>query len=267
MPSILVDHPIAISDRPLGMRLKGFRPQQVIEVCATRTDLSNRRWRSWARFIADGSGRVDFGTQAPCSGTYNGASPMGLFWSMELLPDQESKEPWRSVMDGAPVHIEARAATGSERAEIEVARNFVAPGVTLENVRHNGVVGSLFAPPGPGPHPAMIVLAGSSGGINAPLAALLASHGFAALALGYFRMDGLPSYLTNIPLEYFETAIAWLRDRPNVRGDFLGVTGASRGGELSLLLGATFPEIRAVVAYVPSGVTHNGWRGRKAASG
>jgi hypothetical protein len=32
------------------------------------------------------------------------------------------------------------------------------------------------------------------------------------------------------------------------------VLGESRGGELTLLLGATFPAIRAVVAYVPSGV-------------
>jgi pimeloyl-ACP methyl ester carboxylesterase len=36
----------------------------------------------------------------------------------------------------------------------------------------------------------------------------------------------------------------------------LAVMGVSRGGELALLLGATFPEIDAVVAYVPSGVVH-----------
>ena len=100
MASILVDYPIALSDRPSAMRLKGFRPQQAIEVCATGTDLSNRRWRSLARFIADGSGRVDLRTQAPRSGTYQGAAPIGLFWSMELLVDQEPKEPWRRVMDG-----------------------------------------------------------------------------------------------------------------------------------------------------------------------
>jgi dienelactone hydrolase len=40
----------------------------------------------------------------------------------------------------------------------------------------------------------------------------------------------------------------WLRDH------FLAVWGTSRGGELALLLGATFPEINAVVAWVPSGV-------------
>ncbi len=34
--------------------------------------------------------------------------------------------------------------------------------------------------------------------------------------------------------------------------------GTSRGGELALLLGATFPQIRAVVAYVPSNVVWEG---------
>jgi dienelactone hydrolase len=35
--------------------------------------------------------------------------------------------------------------------------------------------------------------------------------------------------------------------------------GTSRGGELALLLGATFPQIRAVVAYVPSNVVWEGF--------
>jgi len=38
----------------------------------------------------------------------------------------------------------------------------------------------------------------------------------------------------------------------------VGVLGTSRGGELALLLGATFPQIRAVVAYVPSNVLWEG---------
>jgi dienelactone hydrolase len=40
----------------------------------------------------------------------------------------------------------------------------------------------------------------------------------------------------------------------------LAVIGQSRGGELALLLGATFSEIGAVVAYVPSGVVWAGLR-------
>jgi dienelactone hydrolase len=64
--------------------------------------------------------------------------------------------------------------------------------------------------------------------------------------------------LVEIPLEYFQTAIRTLQARPDIDGQRIAYTGGSRGGELSLLLGATFPEIRAVVAYVPSGYVWDG---------
>jgi dienelactone hydrolase len=62
----------------------------------------------------------------------------------------------------------------------------------------------------------------------------------------------------DIPLEYFESALAWLAQQPDARGDAIAVMGGSKGGELSLLLGATYPQIRAVVGLVPSHVLHAG---------
>ena len=53
-------------------------------------------------------------------------------------------------------------------------------------------------------------------------------------------LAGLPPTLSNIPLEYFETAIEWLQHQPRLDGGRIAVSGTSRGGELSLLLGATF---------------------------
>ena len=83
---------------------------------------------------------------------------------------------------------------------------------------------------------------------------MLASHGYAAMALAYFAQPGLPRGLVNIPLEYFEKALAWVRAQPWCSDRLLAVWGDSRGGELALLLGATFPEISAVMAWSPSGV-------------
>jgi dienelactone hydrolase len=140
------------------------------------------------------------------------------------------------------------------RAELALERRVAGPGVTRHAIRSDGIVGTLFLPPGDGPHPAVIVLNGGGGGIDEYRGAILASHGYAALNLGYFAMEGLPRGLVNIPLEYFETAIHWMRAQPWLRDHFLAVWGESRGGELALLLGATFPEINAVVAWVPSGV-------------
>jgi dienelactone hydrolase len=84
--------------------------------------------------------------------------------------------------------------------------------------------------------------------------AMLASHGYAALNLAHFAQPGLPRGLVNIPLEYFENAIRWMRKQPWLGDRFLAAWGPSRGGELALLLGATFPDINAVSAWVPSGV-------------
>jgi dienelactone hydrolase len=78
------------------------------------------------------------------------------------------------------------------------------------------------------------------------------------LALAYFGVDGLPRALSNIPLEYFGNALRWLAAQPSVDAGRIGILGGSRGGELALLLGASYSAIRAVVAYMPSNVV---WRG------
>ncbi len=106
----------------------------------------------------------------------------------------------------------------------------------------------------------MIVVVGSGGGLSELSSALFASHGFATLALAYFGIEPLPPELVEIPLESFEAALDWLAAQPGVDGECLGVVGTSRGGELALLLGATFPRLRAVVGYVPSSVLHQGVR-------
>ena len=103
----------------------------------------------------------------------------------------------------------------------------------------------------------MITFSGSGGGLKESRAEILASHGFATLALAYFGCEGVPARLENIPLEYFERAIEWVKKRPEVDGTKVGLWGVSRGGELALLLGAMFPEkIQAIAAYVPSSVVY-----------
>ena len=87
-------------------------------------------------------------------------------------------------------------------------------------------------------------------------AAWLASHGFAALALAYFRYEDLPAKLEGIPLEYFGRALIWMAQRPEIVGDRLGVLGTSRGGELALQLASMFPQIGAVAAYVPANLRY-----------
>ena len=182
---------------------------------------------------------------------------MGLFWSMSPVDTPKVNGAVKNGVRPSIVMLTAESA-GTRLASTEVERLFAADGVERLPVREQGLTGTLFLPAGEGPFPGVFVFTGSGGGMEEGRAALLASHGFAAFALAYFHAEGLPDDLIDIPLEYFETGLNWLAGHPKVRGDGFGVTGGSRGGELVLLLGATFPTIKAVVAFVPSGVV---WRG------
>jgi dienelactone hydrolase len=71
----------------------------------------------------------------------------------------------------------------------------------------------------------VVVLGGSGGGADHDAAALYASHGFAALALAYFRAPGLPRGLVNIPLEYVGRAIDDALDTVRPPKDFVAVAG------------------------------------------
>ena len=122
------------------------------------------------------------------------------------------------------------------------------------SVRDEGLVGTLFLPSTPPPYPVVITVGGSGGGIFSAPGALLASRGIAALALAYFGMEHLPRYLQSIPLEYFGTAIRWCGQHVALRANAIAIAWSSRGGELALLLAATYPEIVAVVGWVASGI-------------
>ena len=99
---------------------------------------------------------------------------------------------------------------------------------------------------------AVLAVGGSEGGYgNAWQARLLASHGYPVLQLAYFARAGASrSELRAIPLEYLERALEWLHTRPGVKA--VVMIGTSRGGELALLVGSTYPAlVQGVAAYVP----------------
>lgn len=248
-PRLTITPATLLFDQPFHLTLSGLNPQQTVTLHAARGN-----WHSQATFTADANGIIDLVAHAPISGDYSGVDPMGLIWSMRYADPATLRfsDMWGDSLDPAPTHFRAET-DGKTIAEGQVIREFLAEGVTRTEVRDDGLRGVLFEPADNSPHPAIIMLSGSGGGLNEHRAALFAAHGYAALALAYFNYEDLPKVLIEIPLEYFETAIRWLQTRPSINPDRIAVTGNSRGGELSLLLGATFPEVKAVIAYVPSG--------------
>src|SRR5580765_1318028 len=256
-PRLLVTPTSALVDAAVDVRVTGCRPRAAVTVRARVDDPLRGRWESRAVFEADVAGAVDLASARPVAGGYATADPFGLLWSLERDPASAPLAGFAGPSGAVDVELTMEV-EGAAADRARIRRGFMGPGIAREPVRDDGLVGTFFGPADGTPRPGVLVVGGSDGGLSEGMAALLASHGFAALALAYFRAEHLPPDLTEIPLEYFETAIRWLGRQPSVAAGGLGVVGRSRGGELALLLAATFPEITAVVGYVPSGVVHAG---------
>ena len=151
---------------------------------------------------------------------------------------------------------------GHDAGSTTFERRLLAANVVRTAVREGRIRGTLFASTGATNAPGVVVLGGSDGGnLYEFVAALLAAHDIAALALAYFAYDDLPKDLVGLSIEYFAEAVQWLRKRPEVGDARVGVLGFSRGGEAALIVGASFPEVAAVVALVASGMSGGGLAG------
>jgi dienelactone hydrolase len=139
------------------------------------------------------------------------------------------------------------------------------PAIQTISIREGGLVGTFYQPRTSPPWPVVVAVGGSSPGMFGIPGPMFASEGMATLALAYFGMPGLPRTFERIPLEYFQRALDWLSRRDDVRHDAIAVAGASRGGELALLLAATYPQFRAAVSWVGSGLVYGGVVGMGAA--
>lgn len=239
-------------DEVAVIRAGGLQPNEHVSIRAELVDGADETWSAQAEFTADAGGTVDTSRQAPVTGSYKEVSAMGLVWSMK--PAAKHEPSYRPPQQLGSQVIDFRLIrNGQQVASAKMEQLGVADGVqriTVEGELH----GVLLLPNTKERHPGVLVLGGSEGGMPLRKAAWLASRGYAALALAYFRYDDLPPRLEGIPLEYFWTALAWMMKRPEISSDRLAVVGTSRGGELALQLGSMFPEIKAVVAYVPANV-------------
>ena len=98
----------------------------------------------------------------------------------------------------------------------------------------------------------VIDLFGGAGGLAEFKAALLASHGFAGLALAFFAYDDLPSSPQFIDLGYIEEAAEWLYHHPKVLPNGIGIHSFCMGSWVGLLLASYRTDlVKAMVAISP----------------
>ena len=200
---------------------------------------------STCRYPVDSNGTLDL-TTTPCDGpSYLGVDPMGIFWSMDPLPNSLTR-----LYSSGPLHysMDLFDMNNQKLFSTSTVRNIYGPEVSRHDVRSNGIVGTLFVPSGSGPFPAIIKLDGAAR-IKEDVAASLASKGFVVLALAYFRYEGLPKDYSHVKVEYFERAVDFLQSLDIVLEGGVGVLGCSKGCDVALSMATFLPrhKVQAVV--------------------
>jgi dienelactone hydrolase len=139
--------------------------------------------------------------------------------------------------------------------------------VEVRTVVYKNLVAKLYLPKAGGKVPVVIAFGGSDGGLNGGdgNADLLAPHGIAVLSLAFFKGEGIPATLDQIPLEYFIIAVDYLSTVPAVDAGRIGVVSGSRGSEAALLLASLDARIKSVVVTTPSMVAWQGMTSDKSA--
>ncbi|XP_038868241.1 acyl-coenzyme A thioesterase 1-like isoform X2 [Salvelinus namaycush] len=245
----------ALIDEPITLEGRHLPPHSPITVCARMHNEDGDLWEAFSHYNTDGRGVVNLTRDESVGGSYVGCEPMGLFWALQPAPGEREglrlrkknvETPYSVQLSLLEGHIPVPSSHGSnkeqrqrgeqELAAVTVERWYMAPGVRRIEIRQNGVVGTLFLPPGPGPFPAMMDLWGMGGGLIEYRSALFASRGFASLSLAYFGHKDIPGPLNTINVgdAYFKTAFQFLQDHPQVCGDRMGVMGLSFGVYLAL---------------------------------
>ena len=272
---------------PGSIRLSGFPPNHEVTVRATTVGLAYPDLRglgNGSRVLGDvpdrrerrrrsGDGRanqrflLDRQSDGPVLVDDSGCRPRPGHDDGVAAPDSPNpgaflqyRTELTAEVDGAPV------------ATATLDQDLGSPDVTMTEISEDGLLGQFYLPPGPGPFPAVIVLSGSSGGVTLRRPKVFAAEGYAVLSLPYFNytspIDGteLPSATVELPLEYFGKAIDWLQAQPGVDPDRIGIYGTSLGGQVAMLVGARYPEIKSVIAIAPPTVTWDGGPGKSSFS-
>ncbi|XP_066133278.1 acyl-coenzyme A thioesterase 6-like isoform X1 [Saccopteryx bilineata] len=237
-------------DEPVRIVVRGLAPEQLVTLRSSLRDEKDVLFRAHARYRADAGGELDLARAPALGGSYVGIEPMGFLWALE--PEKPLVRLVKRDVQ-TPFVVELQVLDGHEGeggrllCQAVHERHFLAPGMRREPVRKGRVRATLFLPPGAGPFPGIIDLFGGIGGLCEYRASLLAGHGFAVLALAYFRFEDLPEELTDMHLEYFEEAVDFMLQHPKVKGPGVGLLGFSKGGDLCLSMASLLKRISATV--------------------
>ncbi|XP_044211586.1 peroxisomal succinyl-coenzyme A thioesterase-like [Thunnus albacares] len=204
-------------------------------------------WEAFAHYIANASGTVNVSEDLSLGGTYSGVEPMGLLWSLRPVPGSKPGLRMRKMNVQTPMEIRISVYQGHSTeafitqvplASVFVERWYMAPGIVRVPITEGGLTATLFLPSGPGPFPGLLDLWGGGGKLVEYRAALLASHGFASLALDYLTPKVTLETGKMVDNQYFETAYRVLQQHPQVLSSRIAMLGLSFGTCIALKMAA-----------------------------
>ncbi|NLY21509.1 MAG: acyl-CoA thioesterase [Tissierellia bacterium] len=103
----------------------------------------------------------------------------------------------------------------------------------------------------------VITFGGSEGSSNYDAAYELYKDGYEVLSLYFFGRKSLPTYLENVPIEFYSDVEEYMENK-NIDTSIVTVLGASKGAELALLLTQYYEDIDNLVLYAPSAYVFQG---------
>ncbi|XP_031178736.1 bile acid-CoA:amino acid N-acyltransferase-like [Sander lucioperca] len=235
----------ALIDEQICIKGSFLPPECPVTVCAQMHSDDGDLWEAFAHYNTNADGTVNLTKDHSVGGSYLGCEPMGLFWGLQPAPGAREglrlrkknvETPYVMLLSLLEGHVSPSKRQSTELAAVITERWYMAPGVRRTEIRQDGVVGTLFLPPGPGPFPAMLDLWGMGGGLVEYRSALLASRGYASLSLAYIGHKDLPGSPTRINVgdSYFESAFHLLQAHCQVCADRIGIIGLSFGVYLTL---------------------------------
>ncbi|WP_159721608.1 acyl-CoA thioester hydrolase/BAAT C-terminal domain-containing protein [Enterococcus sp. CSURQ0835] len=268
MVSITLISSSDLADEPFRIEVAQLPANQSINLKLTLEGYSNINapmhlasttiWRAEADFLANNQGRL----------VITEKSAMELFFNCQPYYKQMVKLA-KNIKD-IPLHSSFNLSITVSTQHVVLKqqcfrRFFQLPKVASKTIDLTGGKGRIFWDPALHAAPAILVLSGSDGRIEKAqqIAQLLASRGFATLAISYFGLEKTAPNLMKIPLELIESGIHYLASQTFVDSNRIGIYGRSKGAELALVSASQFSELKCVVVNSPMNAVLEGIKGTR----
>ncbi|MFO7990665.1 MAG: acyl-CoA thioester hydrolase/BAAT C-terminal domain-containing protein [Thermoplasmata archaeon] len=249
---ITISHPDEVQmDKKFNITVNGLTEGTNYSINMTSKDQEGISWSNKKEFVPDDS-----------SFELTANQTMSMIQMMEPV-DRMLTDPYARPRKeyGVSWNLTVSVEEGNKTLKTtNITRTFGDPAVSHHSVETENIVGEMFTPPGDEPAPGVLVLHGSEGEPLVNMAHMLASNGFAALAVQYYgtvddqTVDQIPATLDDIPIEYINKSGNWLLDQERVEGEQVGIIGVSKGGELALVSSSHFDTFGPTVSISGSGV-------------